>query len=110
MPIDVGSQPSTHPTVVEARQLETYPPDPSYGQPEGARQASTDPGSRCPAPLVAAHVDRKYSTSAATVNGQSVDIKVADGKVHVGGATVVTADIICDNGLIHVIDTVLMPK
>jgi uncharacterized surface protein with fasciclin (FAS1) repeats len=49
-------------------------------------------------------------TSAATVNGQSVDIKVADGKVHVGGATVVTADIICDNGVIHVIDTVLMPK
>ena len=49
-------------------------------------------------------------TSAATVHGQSVDIKVADGKVHVGGATVVTADIICDNGVIHVIDTVLMPK
>ena len=49
-------------------------------------------------------------TSAATVNGQSVDIKVVDGKVHVGGATVVTADILCDNGVIHVIDTVLMPK
>ena len=49
-------------------------------------------------------------TSAATVNGQSVDIKVVDGKVHVGGATVVTADIVCDNGVIHVIDTVLMPK
>jgi uncharacterized surface protein with fasciclin (FAS1) repeats len=39
-----------------------------------------------------------------------VDIKVADGKGHVTGATVVTADINCDNGVIHVIDTVLMPK
>ena len=49
-------------------------------------------------------------TSAATVNGQSVAIKVADGKVHIGNATVVTADIVCDNGVIHVIDSVLMPK
>lgn len=49
-------------------------------------------------------------TSAATVNGQSVKIAVVDGKVHVDGATVVTADIMCDNGVIHVIDSVLMPK
>lgn len=49
-------------------------------------------------------------TSAKTVNGQSAPIVVKDGKVHVGNATVVTADIICDNGVIHVIDSVLMPK
>lgn len=49
-------------------------------------------------------------TSAATVNGQSVKIAVVDGKVHVDSATVVTADILCDNGVIHVIDSVLMPK
>ena len=49
-------------------------------------------------------------TSAATVNGQSVGIKVVDGKVHIGDATVVTADIVCDIGVIHVIDTVLVPQ
>jgi uncharacterized surface protein with fasciclin (FAS1) repeats len=37
-------------------------------------------------------------------------VSAPDGKVLVGGATVVTADILCDNGVIHVIDTVLMPK
>ena len=49
-------------------------------------------------------------TSAATVNGQLVQVKVADGKVHINGATVVSADIVCDNGVIHVIDSVLLPK
>jgi hypothetical protein len=55
-PIDSGFQPSTHPTAVAARHLETCPPEPSYGQREGARQGSADPGSRFPAQLVAAHV------------------------------------------------------
>ena len=49
-------------------------------------------------------------TSAATVNGKLVEVKVADGKVHINGATVVSADIVCDNGVIHVIDSVLLPK
>ena len=48
--------------------------------------------------------------SAKTVNGQSVTIKVVDGKVHVDNATVTQADIEASNGVIHVIDTVLMPK
>ncbi len=48
--------------------------------------------------------------SAKTVNGQSVSIKVVDGKVHVDNATVTQADIAASNGVIHVIDTVLMPK
>ncbi len=47
---------------------------------------------------------------AKTVNGQSVAIKVVDGKVKIDAATVVTADIECTNGVIHVIDSVLMPK
>lgn len=49
-------------------------------------------------------------TNAKTVNGQSVNIKVVDGKVHVDGATVTSADVQASNGVIHVIDTVLMPK
>ncbi|MCB1570221.1 MAG: fasciclin domain-containing protein [Xanthomonadales bacterium] len=48
--------------------------------------------------------------SAKTVNGQSVAIKVVDGKVIVDNATVTTADIEASNGVIHVIDTVLLPK
>lgn len=47
---------------------------------------------------------------AKTVNGQSVAIKVVDGKVMVDNATVVQADVAASNGVIHAIDTVLMPK
>ena len=49
-------------------------------------------------------------TSAKTVNGQEVKIEVVDGKVMVNGAQVVKTDIECANGVIHVIDTVIMPK
>lgn len=48
--------------------------------------------------------------AAATVNGQRVDIKVEDGKVKVDQATVVKADIHCANGVIHVVDEVLLPS
>ena len=47
-------------------------------------------------------------TSATTVQGGTLKIDATDG-VKVNDATVVTADIECDNGVIHVIDTVLMP-
>jgi uncharacterized surface protein with fasciclin (FAS1) repeats len=49
-------------------------------------------------------------TSAKTVNGQSVTIKVVDGKVTVDGANVVKTDIGASNGVIHVIDAVILPK
>jgi len=49
-------------------------------------------------------------SSAKTANGQEVAIKVVDGKVMVDGATVVKTDIECENGVIHVIDSVIMPK
>lgn len=45
----------------------------------------------------------------ATVNGQALHVDGTNG-VTVNGAKVVTADIACTNGVIHVIDTVLMPK
>lgn len=45
----------------------------------------------------------------ASVGGENLDI-ATDGGVSVNGAKVVTADIDCSNGVIHVIDTVLMPK
>jgi len=48
--------------------------------------------------------------SAMTVEGSPVKIMAKGGKVMVNNATVVKADIECDNGVIHVIDTVIMPK
>ncbi len=44
------------------------------------------------------------------VNGKLVEVKFTNGKVDINGATVVTTDIVCDNGVIHVIDSVLLPK
>lgn len=49
-------------------------------------------------------------SSAETVNGQSVEIKVMDGKVMVDGAQVVTADVEASNGVIHVINQVILPE
>ncbi len=47
--------------------------------------------------------------SAPTVQGQNVSIDTSNG-VHVDGATVTQADIVTDNGVIHVIDAVLCPR
>ncbi len=49
-------------------------------------------------------------TEAATVEGRKVTIAVVDGKVVINGsATVTSADVAASNGVIHVIDAVLMP-
>jgi uncharacterized surface protein with fasciclin (FAS1) repeats len=48
--------------------------------------------------------------SAKTVEGSTAKITVKDGKVWVDKATVVKTDIATDNGVIHVIDSVIMPK
>jgi uncharacterized surface protein with fasciclin (FAS1) repeats len=45
-----------------------------------------------------------------TVQGQTVEIIVADAGVTVNGAKVVKTDVLADNGVIHVIDTVILPK
>ena len=47
---------------------------------------------------------------AKTVQGSSIKVKAAGGKVMVDNATVVNADIAASNGVIHVIDTVVMPR
>jgi uncharacterized surface protein with fasciclin (FAS1) repeats len=49
-------------------------------------------------------------TSAKTVNGKSLTIKVEDGTVMVDNAKVIKTDIVCSNGVIHVIDSVVLPK
>lgn len=47
---------------------------------------------------------------AKTVQGSKVKIKVKDGTVMIDKAKVAKADIPCKNGVIHVIDTVILPK
>jgi len=47
--------------------------------------------------------------SATTVQGSDVDIEVVDGGVKIDGANVVTTDIETSNGVIHVIDAVILP-
>ena len=47
--------------------------------------------------------------TAKTVNGQYVDIQVMDGKVMIDGAEVVSTDIEATNGVIHVINKVILP-
>lgn len=47
---------------------------------------------------------------AKSLNGQRIDVKVDGGKVMVDGAQVVATDIACTNGVIHVIDSVILPS
>jgi uncharacterized surface protein with fasciclin (FAS1) repeats len=50
-------------------------------------------------------------TSAKTVLGQDLPIRVKDSKVYLnGGAQVIITDVPASNGVIHVIDSVLLPK
>ena len=54
-------------------------------------------------------VQARKLRSAKTLNGKSLAIRVRGGKVLVGGATVTKADVNASNGVIHVINKVLIP-
>ncbi len=54
--------------------------------------------------------DAMAADSATTVQGQDITITTMDGSVMINDATVVQADIEASNGVIHVIDSVLMPE
>jgi transforming growth factor-beta-induced protein len=47
--------------------------------------------------------------TAKTVQGKSITITNKDGKVMINDATVVKTDIVCENGVIHIIDAVILP-
>ena len=49
-------------------------------------------------------------SEATTIQGQKVQIKVESGKVYIDNAEVVITDVVASNGVIHVIDTVILPK
>jgi len=57
--------------------------------------------------LMAADVAKQESIK--TVQGASLKVKTEDGKVKIDGATVTKADTVCSNGVIHMIDAVVMP-
>ena len=60
--------------------------------------------------VMAGDIVKANGAKPSTVNGQPLDIVLRNGKVYVNGAPVVTADIVASNGVIHVIDTVLLPQ
>lgn len=53
--------------------------------------------------------DLSDGMEATTVNGASLTIRLEDGKVFVNDAEVVIADVLTDNGVVHAINTVLIP-
>jgi uncharacterized surface protein with fasciclin (FAS1) repeats len=60
--------------------------------------------------VMAADAIKLDGKMAATVNKQEIAIKVKDGKVMINDATVIIPDVAASNGVIHAIDTVLLPK
>lgn len=62
-----------------------------------------------PGKVTASDIIESNGAQPATVNGKQVDVVVRDGMVYVNGARVVTADIVASNGVIHVVDAVLLP-
>jgi uncharacterized surface protein with fasciclin (FAS1) repeats len=62
-----------------------------------------------PGKVMAADIAGK-ELEAATVQGSMVDINATGASVMVDGATVVTADVEASNGVIHVIDAVILPE
>ena len=59
--------------------------------------------------VMAADVIKGNGAKPATLNGAALDITVKGGMVYVNGANVTGADVAASNGVIHVIDTVLLP-
>jgi uncharacterized surface protein with fasciclin (FAS1) repeats len=94
------------------------PTDEAFAKlPEGALDALLQDKEKLAAILTYHVVPGKVSSEdvaqlpmAKTVNGQDLTITAADDKVMVGNATVIQADIPASNGVIHVIDAVLLPE
>ncbi len=96
------------------------PTDAAFAKlPEGTVEALLQPENRhklrnillyhvVPGKVMAADVVKL--DAAKTVFGQSVSINADDKGVHIDGARVVKTDIGADNGVIHVIDSVILPK
>jgi len=54
--------------------------------------------------------DLKDGQMVKTVNGKELKVTIKDGKVMINGALVTAADLVAGNGVVHVIDAVVLPK
>lgn len=54
--------------------------------------------------------DLKDGQMVKTVNGKELKVTIKEGKVMVDGALVTAADLVAGNGVVHVIDAVVLPK
>lgn len=54
--------------------------------------------------------DLKDGQKVKTLQGEELTVSIKDGKVKINGANVTAADLVGTNGVVHVIDAVLMPK
>ena len=62
-----------------------------------------------PGKVMAGDIVKANGAKPATVQGAPVNVTVRGGKVYVNDALVTAADVAASNGVIHVIDTVIMP-
>jgi uncharacterized surface protein with fasciclin (FAS1) repeats len=62
-----------------------------------------------PGRITSAEVLSAGSAAPTTVQGESLTVTGRDGRVEVDGATVVQADVMASNGVIHAIDSVVLP-
>ena len=60
--------------------------------------------------VMAADLVKSNGATPTTVNGLPLDIVVRGGQVYVDGVQVVTADVQASNGVIHIVDAVLIPQ
>lgn len=59
--------------------------------------------------ILAADAIAADGTEVETVNGDTIAVSVVDGNVMIDGATVTSADLEAQNGVVHVIDSVILP-
>ncbi|MFT5049847.1 MAG: transforming growth factor-beta-induced protein [Chlamydiales bacterium] len=50
------------------------------------------------------------ASNSTTLNGQRVEFEVTDGGININGANIIKTDIECSNGVIHVIDAIILPS
>src|SRR4051794_503815 len=62
-----------------------------------------------PAKAMAADVVKLDGKSVKSAQGSGIEVTVDGGTVKVNNAKVIKTDVLCSNGVIHVIDTVIMP-
>lgn len=62
-----------------------------------------------PGKVMAGDIVKMGGGKPATVNGKPVNVTIKGGKVYVDAAQVTTADVQASNGVIHIIDTVILP-